>query len=124
MTSVQEWNGARHWSLGRMRGSLRLAQGDPLQVEEENEEQEVDENNTRRSAIRAYAMLHDLVVRRSFGQSVDRIGQLLSRSTTKLSQAFSMMAVSSDPGSRESPQRPRGGTNKDSMVVEAGLGAV
>ena len=40
----------RHWSLGRMREGLRLAEGDLLQVEEVDEE-EIDENNTRRSVL-------------------------------------------------------------------------
>ena len=40
----------RHWSLGRMREGLRLAEGDLSQVEEEDEE-EIDENNARRSVL-------------------------------------------------------------------------
>ncbi|PVH82968.1 hypothetical protein DL98DRAFT_513648 [Cadophora sp. DSE1049] len=60
----------RHWSLGRMREGLRLAEGVPLQVEEDNEEEEVHEKDTRRSVLER---MHDALRpgRSSVGRSVD-----------------------------------------------------
>ncbi|KAG4414627.1 hypothetical protein IFR04_012233 [Cadophora malorum] len=96
-----------------MREGLRLAEGDLSQVEEEDEE-EIDENNARRSVLGRM---------RDAPRPGRTIGQLLSRSTTEHPQTFSMNGSVVGRGSLEflkyrgrDEQRPDG--------VEAGPGAV